>query len=82
MEEIRKEFIRRVRMLVDFWELNEKCSSTRDRLEALAFSLLYLLDGKSQNMKEFTISTNRDLENNISGNLSDLYYELNEKQKC
>jgi len=76
MEENKKEFIRQVRMLVQFWENNEKCSNVKERLDGMVFSLLYLLDGKSDGLKDYVIAPNKEIENNISGNLSDMYYEI------
>lgn len=73
------QFVKKVKMLVDFWENNEKCSSTKDRLDGLAFSILYLLDGKeTEEIKKYIIESYNNNKNNISGELSDLYFKLKE----
>ena len=72
---IKDEFLRQIRMLVEFWENNEKCNTIRERLDGLAFSILYLLDGKSSEVQNFMISPdNTKDKENISGNLSDSYF--------
>ena len=75
IDEKKKEFVRQVKMLVEFWDKNEKCKSNKERLDGIAFSLLYLIDGKAEGLKDYIIAPGKEIENNISGDLSDLYYK-------
>lgn len=44
-EETRTEFLKKVSGFVDFWENDARAGSRLERLEGLAYSMLYLISG-------------------------------------
>ena len=76
----KNEFIRRIKLFVDFWEKKEN-ENIRARLEGVTLSILHMLDGKTEGLNDFIIAPNQVTENNLSGNLTDLFYEKNRKEQ-
>ena len=80
-DEKKKEFIRQLKLFSDFWSKNEKAKNVKEKIDGFIFSFLYLLDGKSDQLKDFVIAPGKEIEDNISGNLSDIYYLPDEEVK-
>ena len=64
-KEIQEQFLESIRNLVDYWEMESRAKTSREKLEGLAFSVLTLLDGEHGDMPAFevkAIGTEEDIK--------------------
>lgn len=54
--EVRKQFLDHVRMLVDYWDKETSRETTKKRLDGLAFSILAAIDGSSVSLPSFVLA--------------------------
>ena len=58
IEQIREAFLEGVRNHIDYWLNETKASTSKDKLEGLAFSLMSMLDGCDINIPRFIVVPN------------------------
>lgn len=83
-EEVRKQFLDHVRMLVEYWDSIDK-ETTKEKLSGLAFSILSAIDGSSVGLPAFVLAPlphESDKQYRIDNN-EDYYPENHESDvKC
>lgn len=57
-EEVREAFLDQVRMMIGYWEHEDRVPSVHDKLWGLAHSILVILDGGSGNLPGFIVAPN------------------------
>lgn len=55
-DEVRSALLRHVWHMIDFWEREDRCPGTREKLEGFAFSMLAALDGSSTAVPGFVVA--------------------------
>ena len=94
LEEMQEQFIGHIHALIDYWENESRASTTKEKLEGLAFSILTAIDGESlavpgyqlipvtsEENKEYYISQGENYypeDTDIAGYLHEKFYQFKE----
>ena len=82
--EAQKEFLRHVRVMIDYWENNIQDMPSQKKLEGLAFSILTALDGCALDLPGYAvipICSKKDIKSYIAEG-QDYYEEFTNEKGC
>jgi hypothetical protein len=85
MEEVREQFLRHVNSMVNYWENETRATTSQEKLEGLAFSIMSALDGCVMTLPAFIVAPMPDItDKEYAIEQGDDYYPYNDEEsiKC